>query len=202
MAPSLTLTTKQFNTEVQNPVTAQFSTTSVNYVDVTGSQITAGIAGKLGVKALFRDTGNPVTRDAKLINITKGTSIELTYGGSSTGTVRSLTTIDVDVGDQLKLQVKVTGGSGVQDLIINANSIFYFIAPFTNATDFFVKAHVTKFRIIGLGGAEGIHGVISDMKDDDDFQEIDVNGVMSRFIFSANSGKLLFDWSGSSIGVQ
>jgi hypothetical protein len=98
--------------------------------------------------------------------------------------------------------VQVSSGTAGDAVIIKANTLVFGFAESCNITDErYIKRNVENIYFMTMQVAqEGILG-----KEDVDigttFSVVPVNGLVSGFVWSANSGNTLYSWSGTSIGI-
>ena len=100
----------------------------------------------------------------------------------------------------LRLFAKSQHTSYVQK--VYANSLVFAYAPHINISDLAqTKMMVNNLKMLQCGGiAEGGEGGQS--KDSDSsFKTIPINAIKEGLIFSGNSGEMLFDWDGYSVGI-
>lgn len=84
---------------------------------------------------------------------------------------------------------------------IQGTSFYWVGAESNNTSDVIgVKRQVDNLYI--FGSAETINGNIANTTVDLGMTVIPIDGIMSSFVFSANSGNLIFAWDGSTIGVS
>lgn len=120
------------------------------------------------------------------------------YVTASTAVIKNTLGRDMVDGD-ITMQLRVGSGSDVGNM--EASSLRAIYAEQVNISDLnSIKYMVDKIFI--FGGAEAILGISGEGNIVDGFIEIVVNSIMSDFIFSANSGNLLFTWEGKTIGVS
>lgn len=133
-----------------------------------------------------------------------GTSVLLTDTDtmSTTFEERTMSGTVLDPNDWIGMRwfVKDTAIGG-RTQTIQSSSIYSPHAPSTNITDLNRKVMCNSIYIYSLSGNEAIEGKAHD-GNKRAFTEIVINNVLSAFVFSANSGNLLYDWDGNSIGVS
>ena len=210
--PSLILTpkvaVKGFN-DVNYP-TADFTTSSTAFVEVTtfagnGVSIPDNTSYKLSA-ILSSDRKPAVTVEfRKSDGVTVLGSIVKPSGAPVPAGVRYTTaTLQNKTGAALtgiRAYIKTGIDSPLPVAKIHQDSFIECHAEFNNASDVLsVIYSVNKIYMIGTG--EGINGMVGVADVSLDFQEYDINNVMSAFIFSANSGGLLWTWDGSKISVS
>jgi len=204
--PQLVLTSKSSAFAESKPTFAQFNTTSTSFVDVTNCTAAAFVAnGNYWgfVAQISNGIGSPQTATARMVldGSTFSSEAGVTIVGSEyKGGISSAkkTAGNGDVKLQLKSSVVSASNMGIL-----ANSCVFYAAPFRNLTDVFFTAVVTSIIMAETGDtAEGINAAISS-KSDYGKTTIDYGaGVkMSQFIFSVNSGLLLWDFAGSYVSV-
>lgn len=197
---SVALTTKPDDTEKIATTQAQFDQTSSAYTDVTGTTKTVTKDGFAGIRAMFKvNTGGFSNWGFKIVNVTTGAQAEFPTGTTlpEVFTKFGKGLIKVSIGDSIKMQVKSNNTFIVS---IDANTPLYFVAPTNNLTDSFFLANVTSIKIWSAGAVDAINGG-QPIKNDTDWTTISIDAIMNRFIWSANSGDVIWDWIGDKIGV-
>ena len=101
----------------------------------------------------------------------------------------------------LRIFVKTQHASHVQKIYVGG--LIWAYAPHINITDILnTKMHINNLKMLECDSVdEGSDCVVSSNKDLA-FTDVHINSVKSGLIFSANSGKMLFDWDGYNIGVS
>lgn len=85
---------------------------------------------------------------------------------------------------------------------IQANSIVGFHAQKNNIIDTDgIRWHIDDIKFYSLNNSEGLHGILS-VNTDIDFVTLSLNSIVSKLIWSANSGDTLWDWSGQTLGIE
>ena len=102
----------------------------------------------------------------------------------------------------IKKRIEIRSQSGAPKTItIEDSSILFFMADSLNITDELSnKRQVNSIKFYSVGTSESINGKQS-AKEDLDFTELEVDGIMNDFIWNANSGTTMYSWSGQKIGV-
>tara|TARA_R110000782_G_scaffold264219_1_gene357290 strand:+ start:649 stop:1296 length:648 start_codon:yes stop_codon:yes gene_type:complete len=104
--------------------------------------------------------------------------------------------------DWVGVLVQVSSGTAGDAVVIKANTLVFGFAEFCNiADDRYIKRNVENIYFMTMQTAqEGILG-----KEDVDvgttFSVVAVNGLVSGFVWSSNSGNTLYSWNGTSIGI-
>lgn len=179
---------------------SEFSTTSTTFVDVTGVNLSVPVGFFAGVNYAMKTAGANVKGRIRLVTTGSATAEtsrnELSYGRFASGVLKNSS----GGADTAHLQVRTDNGA--QTAFIQASTAVIVAMPFQNSSDRFFKANVTEIKILTIqSGSEGIEGVNSS-QNDQDIVTLTINAIMDRFVFSANSGKVLWDWTGSSIEVS
>ena len=87
-------------------------------------------------------------------------------------------------------------------ITMEGSSLKEIYADSNNLTDIVgIRINVTDFFFYSVGASEGINGKLSNQTDED-FIELDVDGIISSIIWTGNSGNTIFSWGGSKIGVS
>jgi hypothetical protein len=101
----------------------------------------------------------------------------------------------------VRLFARNINGSG-ETLTIQQDTIAIIQAPRRNLTDVLgVLMKVSELKFYSGGVSEGFNGLISD-SDDFDFTTMDETQLLSKIVWSANSGNTIWDWAGQEIGIE
>lgn len=178
-----------------NIPTVQFDTTSTTFVDVTGFNVTVDVNFWAGLNVSMKNaTGNAEARIAIGTTGIVGALMVVASGvfvRKNSGVIKNTS----GSSDTAKLELKASSATAS----IEASNGIIVSAPFVNISDRFFLAQVTEIKFITIDSTlEGIEGILSN-QNDTDVSIVAVKSVMRSFIFSANSGNLLYDWDGSSI---
>ena len=183
------------------PVRVEFSTNSTTLVDVTtATNIAHEDTHTIMVRAYDKMTGWDAV---KTIQVEWITTDEVTVIGTITNVsnptyaAQNFTGIKNSTGGQLLYKLRTKISSAAASCQIQADTAMGFSAPLTNLTDLFQVSGVTTIRLWGTV-TDGIFGVANDVAKDG-FSDIPVNAVVKRFVWSANSGNILWDWSGVQV---
>ena len=199
---SLQVKERAFSTARVNPTFAEFMTTSTTFADVTDATGAVIISGNFGTfTASTKKTTNGST-ESREIDTGAGTitspqisEVSLVYVQKQSAKFQNTTAGALT----MKLQTKRTSGVTAD---IQADSYFSINAPLTNLTDLQIKGSVDKIRLMQTTGTgEGLLGQLAPNPPKIDFIEFDVNSIVNAFIFNANSGDLIWDWSGRTLEV-
>jgi len=197
---SLQVTSRAFTTARTKPTFSEFNTTSNTFVDVTGAVGSSLPDGHTEGFQTFGKTnggGNCIVREVNtaltFLSTTDSTASSSFVVLQAGGTVNALGSPQA-----LKLQARQDVGTSLD---IQLDSYVSCTAPLTSLTDLFIKASVSKCRIWSFGTNDGILGRKPNAPNDLDFLEFDIDSLVNSFIWSANSGDVLFDYSGNSIEV-
>ena len=108
----------------------------------------------------------------------------------------------IDPADFNGMTIEMQSGSVFpRTFTIQQDSIKFYMADSVNISDERgIKRQVSQIKFYATSIAEAINGVKSNPSDED-FVTYDADGVMSSFIWSANSGDTLYSWAGNKIGV-
>ena len=123
--------------------------------------------------------------------------ITTTFDRKWSGLIHILNASDLDT-----ITIEIRSQSGAPKTItIEDSSILFFMADSRNITDERSnKRQVNSIKFYSIGTSESINGKQS-AKEDLDFTELEVDGIMNDFIWDANSGNTMYSWSGQKIGV-
>ena len=85
---------------------------------------------------------------------------------------------------------------------IYANGIYWIWAPHTNIADIeCTKMQIDNLKLVTISTTpEGTEGAQVD-RSMTDWVTIPVNAIKEKIVFSGNSGELLYDWDGYSVGI-
>jgi len=196
---SLQVQARAFSTVRVADTHSLFNTTSATFVDVTGA---LGISLPDGFTT-FVKSDNRATAGGNAL----AQSIDTGAGTvSSTNTTTSSTFVRLIGGTainntgapvSMKLQARQQSGTATE---IDVDSYLTVGAPLNNITDLFFKVSVKKFRFMTTGAGDGIFGK-QPSASQEDFAEFDVDQLVNAFIWSANGGGVLYDYTGNSIEV-
>jgi hypothetical protein len=104
--------------------------------------------------------------------------------------------------DWVNVLIQVSSGTAGDSVVINANTVVFGFAESCNEVDeSLVKRNVTNLYFMTMQPPqEAILGKV-DSAVSTEFTVVEVNGLVSGFIWSSNSGNTLYSWSGSSISI-
>jgi hypothetical protein len=104
--------------------------------------------------------------------------------------------------DWVGVLVQVSSGTAGDAVVIKANSLVFGFAESCNITDErYIKRNVENLYFMTMQPAqEGILGK-EDSALGTAFSVVEINGLVSGFEWSANSGNTLYSWSGTSISI-
>jgi hypothetical protein len=104
--------------------------------------------------------------------------------------------------DWVNVLIQVSSGTAGDSVVINANTVVFGFAESCNLVDEnLVKRNVTNLYFMTMQPPqEAILGKV-DSASGQEFTVVAVNGLVSGFEWSANSGNTLYSWSGSSISI-
>jgi hypothetical protein len=104
--------------------------------------------------------------------------------------------------DWVNTQIQVSSGTAGDIVTINANTIVFGFAESCNIADeTFIRRNVTNLYFMTMQPPqEAILGKV-DSATGISFTTVEINGLVSGFEWSANSGNTLYSWSGSSISI-
>lgn len=199
----IVVTPRALNTAHTKPTYSEFSTTSTTFVDITGATGMTVPDTLLYICAhTYKGTGGGPAQ-AKIIDTPNGVTITFAISNSGgfdrkiVGPVKNLSGVTLT----FKGQMKVFSGSGT--ITSQANGHAVGASPLVNLSDFFIKASVSKIRVWSAGSVtEAILGISAGTNDANGFAETDIDSLIDGgFIFSANSGLTLWDFSGNTIEV-
>lgn len=197
-------TAKSLNTQIASPAFAEFVVTSITYADVPDATgYTAGIDNYYGGTCVVKNLNSIRVTSAQMIDLSLTEIHGMGSNQGQTFTRINSTTLKVnDTGALLTFKVQIKTNVVNEDATIQANSAIIGAALYTNISDLLIKASVKKIRIWTCGSvSEGLFG-ISSSNTEVSFSEIDVNSLLlNGFIFTANSGLTLMDWSGTLLEI-
>jgi hypothetical protein len=104
--------------------------------------------------------------------------------------------------DWVDITIQVSSGTAGDVVTIKQDSILFAFAESCNITDeVLVKRNVENIYFISMQSLqEGILGKVGSASATS-FLAVPVNGLVSGFQWSTNSGNTLYSWNGSSIGI-
>jgi hypothetical protein len=117
-------------------------------------------------------------------------------------TIYSARTVVGNPADWVNVLIQVSSGTAGDSVVINANTVVFGFAESCNLVDeTLVKRNVTNLYFMTMQPPqEAILGKV-DSASGQEFTAVEVNGLVSGFIWSSNSGNTLYSWSGSSISI-
>lgn len=197
MAGSLKVTTKSFTSTKTNPSHTEQTILNASFQNIVGAVAPSAINQKHFARFRIKD-GGANTISMQVVGVTTGTVYKLLEQviNSATYLEKILDLGVIETSENLQLQIKDDTSPGVT---VEADSFHVFSSPTTNITDSFFRASVTSVRMYGTT-TEALLGVKA-KNGGTDWVTIDVNAIVSRFIWSANSGNVLWDWNGVSLEV-
>lgn len=213
--PQITLTPKTASYGVlANLPTADVSTTcaSINpayYQAMVGNITLTALPGQyMMVKVTLQ---NAVGAAVRTLRITKadGVTVLIQFAPASqpalpaeTTTVYSGRVIIGATSDWANAQLQVSVGAAGDTVVIKANSLVFAYAESCNITDeTLFKRNINNIYFLCMQAAqEAVLGKIA-APTAIAFLPVPVNGLITGFKWSANSGNTLYSWDGSSIGI-
>jgi hypothetical protein len=104
--------------------------------------------------------------------------------------------------DWVNVLIQVSSGTAGDSVVIKANSVVFGFAESCNIVDeILIRRNVTNLYFMTMQPPqEAIFGKV-DIASGTTFTEVELNGLVSGFVWSSNSGNTLYSWSGSSISI-
>ena len=104
--------------------------------------------------------------------------------------------------DWVNVLIQVSSGTASDSVVIKANSVVFAFAESCNIVDErYIRRNVSNLYFMTMQPPqEAIFGKI-DIASGTSFTVVELNGLISGFEWSANSGNTLYSWSGSSISI-
>ena len=117
-------------------------------------------------------------------------------------TIYSARAVVSNPADWVNVLIQVSSGTAGDSVVINANTVVFGFAESCNEVDeTLVKRNVTNLYFMTMQPPqEAILGKV-DSATSKEFTVVEVNGLVSGFEWSGNSGNTLYSWSGSSISI-
>jgi hypothetical protein len=117
-------------------------------------------------------------------------------------TIYSARAVVSNPADWANVLIQVSSGTAGDSVVINANTVVFGFAESCNEVDeTLVKRNVTNLYFMTMQPPqEAILGKV-DSATSKEFTVVAVNGLVSGFVWSSNSGNTLYSWSGSSISI-
>lgn len=193
---TLSLTAKAITTQRSVLTHAEFSTSSQSFVDVPNGNASFGVGMNGNAVFEIRVVNAGVFNKARIVNSdattigSEGSTNSTGYVKSNSGTCRN----DKGASENFKIQIRTTGGF---DAFIKVDTIILLGAPLTNLSDTFKKMSMNTIKMTSTN-SDAIFGVPANQVYGD-FIVVTIDAIVDQLIFSANSGKLIWDWDGNSI---
>jgi hypothetical protein len=117
-------------------------------------------------------------------------------------TIYSARAVVSNPADWANVLIQVSSGTAGDSVVINANTVVFGFAESCNEVDeTLVKRNVTNLYFMTMQPPqEAILGKV-DSATSKEFTVVEINGLVSGFVWSSNSGNTLYSWSGSSISI-
>lgn len=184
-----------------NPVyyTAAVSASTISPAVVAGQFIIIKVNLQNAVGAATRTLRLLKSDGSVLLDFPSVSQIAMPTGFTTVFSARAVVT---NAADWVNIAVQVSSGTAGDMVVIKANSLVFAFAEFANAIDTkFVKFNVTNLYFISMQPTqEAILGKLG-TPTDIAFNTVPINGLVSGFQWSANSGSTLYSWVGSSISI-
>jgi hypothetical protein len=155
---------------------------------------------------------NAVGASVRTLRITKanGTDVLIQFDAASqpalpsgTTSIYSARVIIEDIADWVNVQLQVSTGAAGDNVVVKADSLVFCFAESCNITNeilikrnieniYFCSMQNDKEAILGKVGSTSVIG----------FTTLQVNGLVTGFGWSSNSGNTLYSWDGSSVGLK
>lgn len=198
---TIQVTAKALNTQIAKPTFSEFATTSDTFVDIPDATGFTSVDKNFIVGAITVKITSGPSVFSRVIDTVENFAVGFP-STFSTGFQRKNTAgaVKNTSGVTLNMKGQLREGGGAT-ATVQANSLVVASAPFHNGTDWFIRASVNKVRVWSAGTVESLFssgtGNSSSV-----FAETDVDSIITDgFIFSANSGITIWDWSGNRIEV-
>lgn len=199
--PSAILTPRTNNAlkTIQTVTYAEFETTSATMVDVPDSAIAIIDLNYCYFVTSHKKTGTATARVQA--SDPDGSELSQLQNTTSTSFDRKTATSkirEVEGNQTWKLQCRTdVAGQGVA---VESDYFKVLQAPLINTQDLFQRAIVTSVKF--YGSAEGINNIFGIVGGEDWFTLPLTNQLFTKFIWSANSGNMIWDWGGNEVGVS
>lgn len=213
---SLTLTTKTSNYGVLSGLPTSDVSTMCVAINPTYYQASVGTlspAVTAGIYLIVKVTvQNGVGATVRTLRITKsdGVTVLLQFAAAAqpalplaTTTIYSDRIIVGTAADWVNVQLQVSSGTAGDIVVIKAATIVFGFAESCNITDeILVKRNITNIYFMCMQPTqEAILGKVA-AATATSFLTVPVNGVVTGYKWSTNSGNTLYSWDGASIGLS